>query len=85
MATGADVLKFLRPNGGWVITGDDFDSIRLDDGIEPISKKEFVDGFALADAAKEKAIADNEAKRSAALAKLQALGLNEDDLKAIGL
>ena len=39
-----------------------------------------------ADIKKEKeAEAEAEAKRSAALAKLEALGLDEDDLKALGL
>ena len=35
--------------------------------------------------AKAQAEAQAEAKRSAALAKLEALGLDEDDLKALGL
>ena len=36
-------------------------------------------------AAEKQAIAEAEAKRSAALTKLEALGLDEDDLKALGL
>ena len=36
-------------------------------------------------AAKAQAEAEADAKRSAALAKLEALGLDEDDLKALGL
>jgi len=85
MATGADVMKFLRPEGGWVITGDDFESIRLDDGVEPITKSEFDSGFAKADAAKLAAEAEKEIAKTNAEAKLAALGLTIDDLRAIGL
>lgn len=85
MASGSEVLKYLRPAGGWVITADDFDSIRYDKGIEPLTKKEFDDGFALADIAKAEAEADAATKKAAAEAKLTALGLTTDDLKALGL
>ena len=37
------------------------------------------------DAARKTAIAEAQAKREAALAKLKALGLDTDDLKALGL
>ena len=46
VTTGADVLTMLIPSGGWVIYGDDFDSIRYDENIAPITKKEFTEGFA---------------------------------------
>lgn len=45
MITGADVLTMLIPNGGWAITGDEFEGIQFLE-CEPISKKEFTDGFA---------------------------------------
>jgi len=44
-ATGAEVLAMLIPTGGWVINADDFDSIRYDEGIKPISKKQFEAAF----------------------------------------
>ena len=37
MATGGDVLQLLIPTGGCVIQADDFDSIRYDNGVKPIS------------------------------------------------
>lgn len=85
MAKGRDVLSMLIPDGGWVIYGDDFDSIRYDDGINPISKKQFVDGFAQYDAWKAEQNAQAAADKANATAKLEALGLTADDLKALGL
>jgi hypothetical protein len=85
MTTGGDVLTFLKPNGGWVISGDDFDSIRWDEGAEQITKADFEAGFAQFDAWK----IDQEAKaveaKNKAQAKLLALGLTAEDLKALGL
>ena len=85
MAIGSDVLKYLRPEGGWVITGDDFDSIRYDEGTIPITRAEFNAGFAQVDAWKAQQEAEAAAKKAAAEAKLTALGLTADDLKALGL
>lgn len=58
MAKADEVLSMLIPTGGWVIVGDDFDSIRYDEGVTPITKKQFDDGFAAYDAWK----ADKEAE-----------------------
>jgi hypothetical protein len=85
MATGAEVLSMLRPNGGWVISADDFDSIRLDEGVEPLTKTDFESGFAQYDAWKAEQDATKAQAKAAAEAKLQALGLTADDLKALGL
>jgi hypothetical protein len=84
MATGVEVLKMLIPNGGWVISGDDFDGIQFID-CEPITKKQFEDGFPLFDNWKAEQDAAKVAKKAAAEAKLAALGLDADDLKALGL
>jgi hypothetical protein len=70
MATGADVLNKLIPNGGWVISGDDFDSIRYDEGVTPITKKQFDDGFAAYDGWKAAKEADVKNQRDALLARL---------------
>ena len=85
MAKGSEVLGMLRPNGGWVITGDDFDSIRLDEGVAPLTKTEFEAGFAKYDAWKAEQDAAKASAKAAAEAKLVALGLDLDDLKALGL
>jgi hypothetical protein len=85
MAKGSDVLDMLIPTGGWVIYGDDFDSIIYDEGVKPITKKQFEDGFAQYDAWKAKLDADKATAKAAAQAKLAALGLTVEDLQALGL
>ena len=84
MSTGGDVLSMLLPDGGWVIYGDDYDSIKWVES-EPITKEEFEAGFAQYDAWKIQQDAESAAKRETALAKLAALGLDTDDLKALNL
>ena len=85
MATGTDVLNMLIPNGGWVIYGQDFDSIIYDEGVTPITKEQFEAGFTQYDAWKAEQDAAAQAAKEAATAKLAALGLTTDDLKALGL
>jgi hypothetical protein len=84
MVKGTEVLTYLRPNGGWVIYNDDFDSILWVKG-EPITKAEFEAGFAQYDAWKAEQDAAAVAAKATAEAKLAALGLTTDDLKALGL
>jgi hypothetical protein len=83
MATGAEVLGMLIPNG-WVIVGDDYDGIQFID-CEPITRAEFEDGFAKYDAWKAEKDAEIVSAKEAAQAKLTALGLTLDDLAALGL
>ena len=85
MATGAEVLTMLIFNGGWVIYGDDFNSIRYDQGVTAISKSDFEAGFAQYDAWQAQQDAAKAAKKATAEAKLAALGLTADDLAALGL
>ena len=84
MATGANVLELLIPQGGWVITGDDFQGIKFLE-CEPITKAEFEAGFAQYDAWKAEQDSKAAADKASATAKLEALGLTADDLKALGL
>ena len=84
MATGGEVLIMLCPDKEWVIYGDDFDSINWIKG-EPITKAEFEAGFAQYDAWKAEQEAKAAADKANATAKLEALGLTADDLKALGL
>lgn len=83
MAKGNEVLGMLIPSGGWVITGDDYESIQFIEA-KPITKKEFEDGFAQFDAWKALQDANKLAAKAAAEAKLAKLGLTSDDLKALG-
>lgn len=70
MAKAAEVLNFLLPNGGWTIVGEDFSTITYDDGVAPVTKKQFDDGFALVDQAKASADAAKETAKQAILDKL---------------
>ena len=84
MATGADVLMMLCPTTEWVISGDDFNSIQWIKG-DKITQAQFEAGFAQYDAWKAQQDAKAEADKQSAQAKLAALGLTADDLKALGL
>jgi hypothetical protein len=84
MATSLEVLRFLIPNGGWVLVGDEFEGIQFVE-CEPITKAKFTAGFAQYDAWKAQQDSAAIAAKEAAQAKLTALGLTTDDLKALGL
>ena len=84
MASAGDVLSMLLPEGGWVTRGNDYDAIEWI-SCDPITKKAFEDGFAQYDVWKEQQEAKTIANKTAAQAKLAALGLTTDDLKALGL
>ena len=85
MATGTDVLDMLLPQGGWILHGDTFDGITFVDERPRCTEAEFKAGFAQWDAWKAEQDAKAEADKAAAQAKLAALGLTTDDLKALGL
>jgi hypothetical protein len=85
MATGTNVLEMLLPEGGWILIGDDFDGITFVDERPRCTKAQFEAGFAQWDAWKAEQDAKAEADKAAAQAKLAALGLTADDLKALGL
>jgi len=63
MAKGFEVLTMLIPDGGWYIQGNEFEGIEFID-CAPITKAEFIAGFAKYDAwqieKETKAIADKE-------------------------
>jgi hypothetical protein len=84
MATGSDVLTMLIPTGGWVMYGNDFDGIQFIEAT-PITKAQFEAGFAQYDAWKAEQDSAQLAAKATAEAKLAALGLTTDDLKALGL
>ena len=85
MATGSQVLEMLLPEGGWIIYGDNFENISWVDERPRCTKAQFEAGFAQYDAWKAEQDADIAAKKAAAEAKLAVLGLDADDLKALGL
>lgn len=76
MATITDVLLHLRPNKGWVLYGEDLDSIVYDEGVIPITKKEFNDTLKIVEGIKQTQI---EAKAAAREAILDRLGLTSEE------
>ena len=83
MAKASDVLSMLIPQGGWANTGDEYEGIQFLE-CEPITKPQFQAGFAQYDTWKAEQNAAVVAAKEAAQAKLAALGLTADDLKALG-
>jgi hypothetical protein len=85
MAHGANVLSMLIPTANFSIEGDDYASIVWIDGKQLVTKEQFEAGFAQYDAWKAEQEAKAAADKVSATAKLEALGLTVDDLKALGL
>ena len=84
MAKSYEVLSMLIPDGGYVQYGEDYEGIQFLD-CEPITKEQYEDGFAQYDAWKADKDAVQAAAKTAAQAKLAALGLTVEDLQALGL
>ena len=84
MATMIEVLNFLRPQGGYVAVGLEYEGIEFLE-CEPFTKAEFDAAFPAFDAWKAEQDAQAAADKASATAKLEALGLTADDLKALGL
>jgi len=84
MTKASDVLIMLLPEGGWATHGDNFEDITFIEA-EPLTKEQFNSGVAKYDAWKAEQDAKVAAAKANAEAKLAALGLTGDDLKALGL
>ena len=80
MTHGADVLAMLIPQGGWVMTGDDYDGIEFLE-CDPITREEFEAGFAQFEAWKADRDAEKQALIDSRNAKLMALGLTAEELR----
>lgn len=79
-------LSFIRPNCEWVWRGEDYDGLEwMDNNFSKPTLEEIEAGFIAYQSKLESDKAEAEAKRQAALDKLAALGLEPDDLKALGL
>jgi len=79
MAESIDVVRMLRPEGGWVVRGNDYEGIEFIE-CEPFTKKEWTDAFAKCDAWIAKQDAAKEAQRQAILDRL---GLTADEAKLL--
>jgi len=74
-----EVLTMLIPDGGWVITGDTYEGIEFLT-CEPITEKQFLDGFAQYETWKNNQEAEKKAQRAALL---ERLGLTADEAKLL--
>lgn len=79
MVQGSEVLAFLIPTGGWTMVGHEYEGIDFID-CEPITKKQFEDGFAAYETFKAQQEATKAAEKAALLAKL---GITEDEAKLL--
>jgi len=79
MASGGEVLSMLLPNGGWYISGNEYESIKFID-CEPITKAQYDAGFAQYDAWKAE---QDSAKASQRQALLTRLGITEDEARLL--
>ena len=77
--SGVNVLSYLIPNGGWIITGNDYEGIQFLE-CEPITKAQFEAGFAQYDTWKAEQDAKAVADKAALLAKL---GITADEAKLL--
>jgi hypothetical protein len=76
----AKALEILRPNGGWAIYGDDFDTIVYDEGVTPITQKEFTDAMNIAE---QNLLNEVEAKATARQSLLTRLGITEEEARIL--
>jgi hypothetical protein len=79
MATASDVLTMLIPDGGWATIGDDYENVQFI-SCEPITKKQFEDGFAQYDAWQAQ---QDAAQAAAKTALLDRLGITADEAKLL--
>lgn len=79
MAKSGDVLNMLIPTGGWTITGDNYEGIQFIEA-QPITKKQFTDGFAQYDAWKAE---QDAAQATAKAVLLNRLGITADEAKLL--
>ena len=79
MATSAQVLRYLIPNGGYTAMGEEYEGINFVE-CEPITKAQFDASFAQYDAWKAEQDADKATTKAALLAKL---GITADEAKLL--
>ena len=85
MTKAIEVLSMLCPDTEFTIIGEDYKGITWHSGEAKITKKQFDAGFAQYEEWKAEQDAAQLARKSAAQAKLTALGLTVEDLTALGL
>jgi hypothetical protein len=79
MAKATEVLNMLIPNGGWAITGQEYEGIQFIE-CDSITKAQFEAGFAQYDAWKAE---QDAAKATQKAALLNRLGITEEEAKLL--
>jgi hypothetical protein len=79
VANAAQVLEMLLPNGGWYISGEEYEGIQFLQ-CNPITKAQFEAGFAQYDAWK---VAQEATKATEKAALLDRLGITEAEAKLL--
>jgi hypothetical protein len=80
MANGSEVMTHFFPNGGYYIQGDDFSTVFYDEGVTPITKKQFDDTFKIIDSIKLQKESEKAAMKTAILDRL---GLTAEEAKLL--
>ena len=84
MIDTATAVMSLRPGAEWSMNGDDVEGITWHTpGVEPLTKAEVDAEIVRLEAEAEAKVAAEQAAKASAVAKLAALGLDEDEVKAI--
>jgi hypothetical protein len=84
MITTAQAVVSLRPGTEWSMNGDDVEGITWHtEGVQPLSAKEVAAEVKRLEKAAADEAAAKDAARASGLAKLQALGLTEDEAAAL--
>lgn len=78
----SDVLTFIKPDSQWVITGNEYEGIQWLNEII-VTKEELETGIKVYQKHIEKMENDKASAKASAQAKLAALGLTEDEVRAI--
>ena len=84
MISAAQAIHSLRPGAEWTMNGDDVENIIWHtEGVEPLTSAEVQAEVKRLEKAAAQAVADREAAKASALAKLEALGLTAEEAQAI--
>jgi hypothetical protein len=86
MAKLAEAINLYNPNAQWTLSGDDYETLDWHSvDIAKPTKAQLENLLLQVEAIKAQHEADKASAKEAAQAKLAALGLTTDDLKALGL
>lgn len=86
MAKLAEAINLYNPSAQWTLLGDDYDTLDWHSvDIPKPTKAELQNLLSQVESNKAQQEAESEAAKTAAQAKLVALGLTVNDLKALGL